>query len=96
MRNQAIVGGVALHLVDLAQHHIVERAHLRGTTLEENELRSRGLAGVAAGRRELLAALAEGATELAALHDELAGRRDRSPVGDIPIDFGAEAPELTD
>jgi hypothetical protein len=85
MVNQAVVGGIAIGLLDLAHHHIIERAHGRNTSLDEDAIRRQALVGVADGARELHAALGEGASRLAALGDELSKRRDDNELGHIPI-----------
>jgi hypothetical protein len=92
--NQAIVGGIAKELLGLAHHHIVERARGRHSVLNPDQIRRHGLAGLAAGRRELIATLADGAAELAALRDVVTYQVDRDTMGEIPIysDLGEAGP----
>jgi hypothetical protein len=96
MINQVIVGGVDKELVDLVQYHRLESAHGRQTALDACAIRPRGLAGVDAGRQILMAALAEGASELAILADVLAGQLGRCPVGHIPVDGDPIEPSQAD
>ncbi len=83
--SQAIVGGISKELFEQAYHHILERASGRQTVLDENAIRRRGFAGVAAGQRALINALSEGASDLAALRDVLTDQLDQNTMGDIPI-----------
>jgi len=83
--NQAIVGGIGKELLDPAYNHIREYAHGRPTVLDEDAIRRRGLAGVAAGRRALIDALNENASELEALRDVLTDQLGQSEIDDIPI-----------
>jgi hypothetical protein len=84
--DQAIVGGIGLQLVDLAQHHIIERAHGRSSALDQEAIRSRGLAGVAEGRQALNSALGQFASELELLRDDSKRQTEQSKFRDIPID----------
>jgi hypothetical protein len=72
--NRAIIGGIGLQLVELAQHYIVERARGRTMALDEDAVRKRALAGSADGRRELAATLSAHAAELQGLRDALMKR----------------------
>ena len=96
MVNQAIVGGIASQLLELAHNHILERAHGRKSALDEDAIRSRGLAGVADGQRQLIAALDQGASELKALRDELKNEPESSRFGEIPIHGDSWEAELAD
>jgi hypothetical protein len=88
--NEAIVGGIAFGLLDLAHHHIVERAHGRDTALDPDALRSAALAGLIEGKRELAATLAAEARGLTTLSDQLVDERERTNLREIPIEALAQ------
>jgi hypothetical protein len=92
--NQAIVGGIGLELLDAAHHHVMERAHGRITALDEEQIRSRGLAGVAAGQRELMSVLGDLAADIGGRREELKRDTDQASLGEIPVDSDTWAPEL--
>jgi hypothetical protein len=94
MVNQAIVGGIGLSLVDLAHHHIVERAHGRVTEIDRQSIRDRGLSGVADGQRALIAALDEFGAAFGALRDGVERRLEGNAYREIPIDSDSWEPEL--
>jgi hypothetical protein len=83
--NEAIVGGIALELVPLAQHHILERAYGRSSAIDPDAIRRNGLNGVATGVRELVASMHEGWSRLAALSGNLSDALKRDAIVAIPI-----------
>jgi hypothetical protein len=83
--NEAIVGGIALELVPLARHHILERAYGRSSAIDPDAIRRNSLNGVATGVRELVATMHEGSSRLAALSENLSHALKRDAIGDIPI-----------
>jgi hypothetical protein len=84
--NELVVGNIALALLDLAHHHINERARGKSTALDEDAIRNQGLAGIAEGKRQLGVALADGSSRLAELHEELTEQLERTEIGHIPIE----------
>jgi hypothetical protein len=83
--NTLIVGGIAIRMLDQAHHHINEQAHGRDSRLDADAVRRLGLEGVAAGKQELLEALAEGSERFAVMRDLLEGQRNAAS-SDIPND----------
>ena len=67
--NEAVMGGVALELVDLAHRHFKERAHGRSSVVDVEAVRRMGFQGVSAGVRELAATYAENAKNLGSVRD---------------------------
>ncbi|MDQ4039297.1 MAG: hypothetical protein M3313_13335, partial [Actinomycetota bacterium] len=86
--NQAIVGGIASGLLDLAHHHFTERAYGRETALDEEAIRQGALDGVIAGTRALADAVTETAAELVDLATGLSEPVGEIRVRDIPIGAG--------
>lgn len=80
MVNQAIVGGIASGLLDLAHDLFNERAYGRQSVLNEEAIRQGALDGVIAGTRALADAVTESAAELVDLATGLS-----EPVGDIRV-----------
>jgi hypothetical protein len=58
MVTEAVVGGIALGMYELAQHHIIERAHGRAPRIEPDDVWERGINGLRKGTEELQATLA--------------------------------------
>src|SRR5690606_17446216 len=91
LANEAIVGGIAFELVELAHHHIRERALGRKTQVDGAAILRRGMQGVRAGVRELELALSESYARLAQLDDRL-----RDPFGQAADPYqrgrGGDAP----
>jgi hypothetical protein len=85
MLNQAVVGGIALELVDLAHHYINEQARGRSTLIDAAAVRRKGLEGVTAGVRELIATLRESSRQLSTLCDRLHDSIERRDIGQIPV-----------
>jgi hypothetical protein len=83
--NQAIIGGIAIRLLDMAHHHIEERAHGRQSSINEDAIRREALAGVTEGQHALLTALNEHASTLRAAHDGLKNQLESSGITEIPI-----------
>jgi hypothetical protein len=71
LANEAIVGGIAFELVELAHHHIREQALGRKTQVDGGAILERGLRGVRTGVRELGEALSESYAPFAQLEDRL-------------------------
>jgi hypothetical protein len=91
MINQAIVGGIAIGMFDLAKQHIIERAHGRIPYIVPEEIRARGIEGIAIGTRELQATLATAAERFGFLATEPLNERyadlvDRIQVGNRVFD----------
>jgi hypothetical protein len=89
--SEAVVGGIALELVDLAHSHIVERARGRSSAIDPDAIRRRGLQGVMTGMRELAATLSESSIKVVAwsekVHETLKGGKfDRLPISDEQIE----------
>jgi len=85
MLNQAVVGGIALELVDLAHHHINERARGQPTALDADAIRRKGFDGVMAGVRTLTATLRESSGQLTTLCDHLEHTMERRELGKLPV-----------
>jgi hypothetical protein len=86
MMTQAVVGGIAFELMDLARHHMKERARGRSTAFDADAIRRKALDGVKAGVRELTATLGESSSQLATLRDTIECRDIRHiPVSCEPI-----------
>jgi hypothetical protein len=83
--NTLMVGGIAMRMLKQAHHHFNEQAHGRESPFDADAVRRLGLEGVAAGKRELLEALADGSEQLRVTRDLLAEQNDRIPLGNIPI-----------
>jgi hypothetical protein len=83
--SQAIVGGIALELVDLAHHHINERARGRSVAMDADAIRRKGLEGVTAGVRELIDTLRERSSQLASLSARLHDTIEHRNIGHIRI-----------
>ena len=64
MVNQAIVGGIATGMFDLAKHHIEERARGRTPRIEPEEIRAAGVEGIALGAETMQATLASAVEQL--------------------------------
>jgi hypothetical protein len=92
MLNQAIVGGIALQFVDMAHHNVLEQARGRPSTIDDDAIEARGLAGVEDAQRELMAVFAEGASDLTAVHESFAADLGRMSIGSIPIDIDTVEP----
>jgi hypothetical protein len=91
MINQAIVGGIAIGMFDLAKQHITERARGRTPDIAPEEIRARGIQGIAIGTRELQATLATAAERFGFLATEPLDERyadlvDRIQVGNRVFD----------
>jgi hypothetical protein len=91
MIDQAIVGGIAVGMFDLAKRHINERARGRTPDIAPEEIRARGIDGIAIGTRELQATLATAAERLGFLAREPVDERyadlvDRIQVGNRIFD----------
>lgn len=69
LTNEAIVGGMAFELLELAHQHIRERALGRPTEVDGPEILRRGMQGVRTGIRELVATLNESCARVAKLDD---------------------------
>jgi hypothetical protein len=83
---EAVVGGIALELVDLAHHHIDEQACGRSTAIDVDVIRQKGLQGVELGVRELIAAIGESSSQLAILCERLRDTLDRRrDISHIPV-----------
>lgn len=92
--HRAMVGGIAYELIDFAQHLTLERLQGRLRELDRATLRERALAGVAAGRRELVAYLDDTASTIGTTREELMRREDSSTEREIPIDVDSWEREL--
>lgn len=85
MANRAVVGGIALELLDLAHRHINERARGRLTAIDSDAIRRKGLRGVMTGIHELVATLRESSSQIAALCERLQDTVERRGLGHIPV-----------
>jgi hypothetical protein len=94
--SQAIVGGISKELFEPAYHHILARAAGRHTVLDKDAIRRHGLAGVGAGQHALIDVLADGASDLTALHDLLTDQLDRDTMSNIPIPSDLSESRLAD
>jgi hypothetical protein len=98
MINRAIVGGIAIGMFDLVKHHITERARGRTPDIAPEEIRARGIEGIAIGTRELQATLATAAERFGFLATEPLDERyadlvDRIQVGNRVFDEQDVEPE---
>jgi hypothetical protein len=85
MVNQAIVGGIAAGMFDLAKQHIEERARGRTPRIEPEEIRAAGAKGIEIGMGTLRSTLATAAQELGALADEDRSKGYRDIVEGIQV-----------
>jgi len=84
--DRVMVGGIAYELIDLAQYLTLERLQGRRRELDGATIRERALAGVAAGRRELVAYLDDTTSTVGAMRNELTRREEPSFEREIPVD----------
>ena len=86
MVNQAIVGGIATGMFDLAKQHIEERARGRAPEIAPEEIRAAGIEGIAIGMRTLQSTLRSAVQELGGLVDQDLDERYRDIVDGIQVD----------
>jgi hypothetical protein len=70
MANQAIVGGIAIGMFDLAKQHNLGRVRGRIPRIEPEEIRARGVEGISVGTKALQAMLATAAERFGSLAEE--------------------------
>jgi hypothetical protein len=92
MVNEIIVGSIAMRLVGLSQHHLVEHARGRSTRLDGDAIRDRCRAGISDGIHALSDALAEGEVRFAALREDLEAVRSFELLDGISVDLPVEEP----
>ena len=92
MVNEIMVGSIAMSLVGLSQHHLVEHAQGRSTQLDGDTIRDQCRVGAADGIRALSAALAEGEVRFKALREELEAVRGLELLDGLSVDRPVEEP----
>jgi hypothetical protein len=93
MMNQAVVGGIGFGLVDLAHEYRLDEIRGRKRELEEAKLREGALAGLAEGKRALLAALDDLGSEVAEVRAAIDERFDEGRHQDHLVDGEGPASE---
>ena len=85
MANQAIVGGIAIGMFDLAKQHQLGRVRGRIPRIDPGEIRARGAEGIAIGTKALQGMLATAAERFGALAEEPLDERYADLVGQIQV-----------
>jgi len=92
MINEIMVGSIAMRLVGLSQHHLVEHARGRSTQLDRDAIREQCRLGAADGIRALSDALAEGEVRFKALREDLQAVPGPELLDGLSVDLPVEEP----
>jgi hypothetical protein len=92
MVNEIMVGSIAMRLVGLSQHHLVEHARGRSTRLDGDAIRDQCRVGISDGIHALSDALAEGEVRFKALREDLEAVRSFELLDGVSVDLPVEEP----